>query len=63
MFALHPVTDEDHDGDDDDDYVDAAGCTEAYMNAEEGVFATESGFSGRQLLVLRENREKLPKRK
>lgn len=62
MFALHPVTDGDHD-DDDDDYVDATGCAEAYMNAEDGVFATESGFSGRQLLVLRENREKLPKRK
>lgn len=54
LFFLHPVNgdprDNAEDGDDDDRDDDAR-------------FATESGFSGRQLLMLRENREKPPQRK
>lgn len=54
LFFLHPVNgdprDNAEDGDDDD--------------RDDGArFATESGFSGRQLLMLRENREKPPQRK
>lgn len=54
LFFLHPVNGDPRDNAedaDDDDRDDGAR------------FTTESGFSGRQLLMLRENREKPPQRK